>query len=873
MPLLKATNKQNPNREVATRFIRPPDGNPRTNPQDYLPDAEISILYNPREGVSFSTTNKLVLTLERQPLHDLTTELEPPSVFWSGMATRGTGIWGSSLWFKDLTPSPTGFQRDQYTSVQAGPVNVTINGNVAIIEITEAFVNGVKNSFQRRGITLPSEGLLRLIYDRHFINRDGDDARNRVKEFLWVRTTFNPIIRVLPAAPRTVEIAAPPPRIQKADFTTSPTAYENLHVPALSGCFVYNFFEVNEESLEASRQRNYSLKRLTEIPRYVELNWNPSPATLVSRPPLTASYVSTPRPPRSFRRPQSISSRFLPRANQPTLRVRNAALFAAGILNRSGSFFRPTTQQNIAGQTARRSAEIRYPSFQSPRSPFFSLFGGGSIGGSRTQPERNARRGRTLRLGGRTFSIGGQFEEESNIFGSRTKTARLASGLFDRSGIQPSLYQPGGLFSAFAQENDRIRLNPTSFGRLSISPRRARRRSRPGPPVAIDAEPQFVDEDSTTNLGLSEEEDEILDELVRDVDQPDAVAGPNEFSRYIGYVLMKERFNPATDRFEPVDLMAILDRRKTRITDTKVAYGDTYRYKIRSVYKFVNVDKLPLFRDQDSILSQSVVATFDGGQPFRNAFYFDSKFSEPIEVSCTEQKRPDPPYSIRLFPNSKKKEIMITWNQKQPERDIVGYNIYRKRPISGSTFSRLNTNILRTRDNFFVDNQVDFDTDYVYSIDTVDTHNNTSKLSRQFSARIRSQDFTVGRVESGVKLEVDEELEVGERPADEIKDITKFRRNLHLVVNPLFGNLDREVTYLLRVKSLDTFEEKDIKLNFQTKIITHRRILPSDEQLDERRNEIDSDFEDVERERFGLTRTEILRRRDRRTRGRDGFEE
>ena len=898
MPVLTAFNKTIPNRPVAFNLVPPPDGDESIDPRDYLTDGNISTVYNLDRGIAFSTQDRLVLTLEPQPLNDNTSELEPESVFWSGMARQGIGIWNSSLWFKDISPSPTGLQRDQYTSIQTGPINVTLNGNVAEIEVGEAFVNAVQNSFQRRNIRLPGRGMLRLVYERHFVNRNGDDQRNRTKDFLWVQVTFNGLVRRVGRAERRTSdlissfrdrASEALPLIRRrslidglratvparATFRSEPTPYENLHVPALSGCFIYNFFEVNERDFDASRLRNFSLKNLNEIPKYVELNWNPVPATLVTRPPLSASFISTPRLHRRFSN-RNRFGRFNSRnpLRSPTSRVRNSALFATGILAPSASFFRRRAVQNPPGESARSSTQIRFPSQQSPRSPFFNLFGGRSVGGSRVQPERTTRRGRTLRLGGRTFSIGGHQEEEAGIFGSRTRTSRLATSLSQRANVQPTIYQPGGLFSAFADSSDRLRLTPGSSGRLSLSPRRRRRRARATEAPSENLEPSAVGDDTTTNLGLSEEEDELLQDLVRDVDQPDAIAGPNEFSRYIGYVLIKERFNPESDSFEPVDLMAILDRRKTRITDTKVAYGEVYRYKIRSVFKFVNVDNLPLFRDQDSILSESVTAVFDGGEPFLNAFYFDSKFSDPVEVLCTENKRPDPPYSFQLFPNSKKKEIFITWSQKQPERDVVGYNIYRRTTLSGSRFERINTNLLRVRENFFIDRQIDFDKDYVYAIHTIDVHNNPSLFSVQKSTRIRSQDFSLGRVESGIKTEIDEELEAGETETpDETKDIIVFKKNLHLVVNPLFGNLDREATYLLKIRSLDTFEEKDIKLNFKTKIITHRRILASDEDFEERRDEIESEFEDVEQERFGVTRAEIIRRRDRRTRGRDEFEE
>jgi hypothetical protein len=334
---------------------------------------------------------------------------------------------------------------------------------------------------------------------------------------------------------------------------------------------------------------------------------------------------------------------------------------------------------------------------------------------------------------------------------------------------------------------------------------------------------KLVGGDSTLSFGLAEMENSILNEAVRRSDDPDAIVGPNEYSRYIGYVILKERYNTEEDLYEPIDLIVVLDRRKNRIIDTKVAYGDRYRYSVRTVYKFVNVDQLPLFQDPDTIIDRpDVTMVFDGGTELRYAYYFDSKFSNTIEVYAYEENRPSAPVNVKLFPNSLKKNIFITWNMRDTERDIVAFNIYRKE--IGRRFIRLNRDSIGVRNNFYLDENIKSEKDYVYAIESIDVHNNTSRLSVQYTARINSNSSTKERRnESPTRIFLNKEVEVESNliPPKEEKEFVKFGDKLKVIINPLFKDVNPNFSYLLKVTSLDTFMEKTIKLKFSVKTIDH----------------------------------------------------
>lgn len=307
-------------------------------------------------------------------------------------------------------------------------------------------------------------------------------------------------------------------------------------------------------------------------------------------------------------------------------------------------------------------------------------------------------------------------------------------------------------------------------------------------------------------------------------------------SKYVGYIIEKERYVEDTDEFLLVEKIVVEKRNITKFIDYRVAYGETYRYRIRSIYKYVNSLKLPIFEDTDSSFAgqQNTLAKALGGAGNATAYYyyFDSDYSDYFIATIVDTERPSEPYNIQLFPNSLSKNIFITWNQKNTDRDVIGFNIYRKQK-GESAFKILNPQLLDIRNNFYIDNDVDYDIDYVYAIESVDIHDLFSKLSAQYSARIKSFELErtpdEERNENKQKFEQIQGLEVNEEPeVKQYKEFIKFNKQFEIICNPTFKNSDEEPRYLLKIKSLDTGTEKQIKINFTTEIINHipKRLLP-----------------------------------------------
>lgn len=296
-------------------------------------------------------------------------------------------------------------------------------------------------------------------------------------------------------------------------------------------------------------------------------------------------------------------------------------------------------------------------------------------------------------------------------------------------------------------------------------------------------------------------------------------------SDYIGYVIEKTRLSENAIDYDLIDVIAIPGKDTTHYIDTKIAYGEIYQYKIRTLFRFVNNSNLTMYEDSDALLTKKQSVNFVDTNflvKTHKTFYYDSPDSTPTEVSIEEFQRPDPPVGVKMFANSRKKNIFVTWNQKNQNRDVVGYNLYR-RDLKDSRLLKLNVDLIPTRNNFYVDHDIVEEVDYLYGVESVDIHGNFSKLSAQFYIRtkeiINFDDFSceskqVMLFEDG--REIDEVL-----PRKEKDDLTIVRKALKININPLFKNTDENNTFIVKITSLDTGIEKFVKLNFRTQTIYH----------------------------------------------------
>lgn len=295
------------------------------------------------------------------------------------------------------------------------------------------------------------------------------------------------------------------------------------------------------------------------------------------------------------------------------------------------------------------------------------------------------------------------------------------------------------------------------------------------------------------------------------------------YSDYVGYVIEKSRYTE-DGSYETIDLIAIEGKDGTEFIDWKIAYGEVYRYRIRSIFRFYNVNDLLMFFDSDDSLTRNQTTTYVDRSliPIRKVFYFDSSFSDPEECETTEIVRPNAPVNVRLFASSYDRKIFITWSQKNQNRDIVGFNVYKRaKNDENIIFSRVNSQPLDIRNNFYFDYDIEVDVDYLYTIESIDFHGNFSPLSAQYFIRTTSTSPDVRICEAKQKFYDIEGRELGEFKVTLGANAIIFKRNFAININPLFKNADIDDTFVLRATSLDTGQKKEIKLNFRTLTIYH----------------------------------------------------
>lgn len=296
-------------------------------------------------------------------------------------------------------------------------------------------------------------------------------------------------------------------------------------------------------------------------------------------------------------------------------------------------------------------------------------------------------------------------------------------------------------------------------------------------------------------------------------------------TQYVGYVISKEKLNKETGEYELINFIIINNRTKTELIDWKVGYSESYRYKIRSVFQYVNRDRISIYEDSDSALTRNEQLSSFGIDNLNSyLYYFDSDYSINQDIDCIEFKRPETPSKIQIIPNSQNRKIFITWNQKNPNRDVKGFNVYRKDFSKNSYFRKLNQNLLDIRHNFFIDSSIEIDEEYIYAIESVDVHDNFSSLSIQLSTKIIPFDIDLGLNEETPQFFefAGKEIIAPTLNSKNLNEYSYFKDKFKIFINPIFSEYESGKCFTIKILSLDTLQTKQIKLKFKLTTIYHR---------------------------------------------------
>lgn len=618
------------------------------------------------------------------------------------------------------------------------------------VTIKEDVLSSALQRSRLMGRDIPEFGIVGLAIP--FIASNG----RRFKQCFYFKFTNNPILTTPP-------VLEPLPQEEETSYTSLTHTFETLFIPNLSASFTYNFYEVNEDSLEFAKRKTY-LGDLRKSPMFIKLNWTKAPILPIEIYDQLRRYGSMieelgrllrfpPPPPPPDDPPGNI-----------VVIPEGAGSYIDGVYLGASTEAAMRALMQSGGSTNFLSSLV----FDSPPPPTSDPL------------------------------ISDATRAAVDVLGR----SNLGSSLFPASSPTPS----NPLAEVDSRFRDAVMVDPTAPGGAASAIRDA----------TIVFNPDLM------------EAGDIIRETI------------NEKTRYKGYVIFKEILNE-DGTYSTVDLFVIPDINTTSYYDYKVAYGKVYRYRIRSVLKFINKDNRRIVPDSDTFLSSGSFQQYFGGLNSARSFYFDGELSSPAEVETLEFEKPPPP-ELKVMPNSKDREIFLMWRQKDSSRDVLGYNVFRRR-LEDDEYQKINFEALDKRTNYFVDKDVEVDQKYVYCVESFDVHFNYSKLSNQYIANIKYIDYqSKSSCEDPVHIHEFFGMDLGERRVT-FDNLKIFKRKFKIVINPFFRVARNEGRYLFKIKSLDTGEEKEIKINF-------RNLIVNTEPSEVRREFLEQ--VDLRDQRFGL---------------------
>ncbi len=345
---------------------------------------------------------------------------------------------------------------------------------------------------------------------------------------------------------------------------------------------------------------------------------------------------------------------------------------------------------------------------------------------------------------------------------------------------------------------------------------------------------------------------------------------------YIGYVIEKYR-RQKSGIFKKVEEIDIPSREVDTYIDTKIVYGEVYRYRIKCIVRWT--------RPWDQFVSgndptiESRFGTHTSQLADHKTSFFSSEWNHAwAYATCIDDQPPAPPDELNVFPQSSKKRVMVTFRiPGDPQRDLFKLRLFRKQKDQNGKDTtgwvqvrdqKMNTVEFGPGNCIFFDYDIDYfeiaKQRYVYAAQTISRHGESSPLSEQISARIRQDyvvkgEYPVEFVSSpGVRLDyygsfstVPNSISKTEivlqpapsrvgKPPGSVEAVFSGRENL--------GNvMIQDSEYVCRIESLDTGEVHDVPFS---SVVTNVNVrldvakfdyLVSKETLGKNSNEINKD--------------------------------
>lgn len=299
---------------------------------------------------------------------------------------------------------------------------------------------------------------------------------------------------------------------------------------------------------------------------------------------------------------------------------------------------------------------------------------------------------------------------------------------------------------------------------------------------------------------------------------------------YVGYVLEKYKRNKS-GAFEKVEEIEFPSREYSEYYDTKIVYGEVYRYRIRSILRWTRHSSVGPFGRDKMVITKNGSQTSALSQ-FKSS-YFGSEWSERWAYASVIDTMPPPsPDELQVRPESAKRRIFVTFKlPDNQQRDIFQIRLFRKlQDVSGKDLTGWTTiQQFGPKNGIYVDSDVDFfqrnGIRYVYSAQCVTYHGEYSAFSEQIGARlnedhrvhgeypvdfvscagVKSSHFGAFSVYPVRKLRSEIILQP-ETPSSQVEFVLQGRNTN--------GNSSlNDKTYWVRVESLDTGEYRDHRVD------------------------------------------------------------
>ncbi len=310
-----------------------------------------------------------------------------------------------------------------------------------------------------------------------------------------------------------------------------------------------------------------------------------------------------------------------------------------------------------------------------------------------------------------------------------------------------------------------------------------------------------------------------IDSLLAKTKSFQSPEGIKEFE-YVGYQIEKSKLDDG--RFRVVDTIDIADIYSNEYYDARVLYGETYRYRIRVIFRWTRKENTVTVSNFSTRKTLPLIS-----------YYFSGEWAAPsAQASVLDLSPPDPPDELTIYPDSKNKRILISIKiPRNNQRDIDRMHILRKlKDKDGNDLTNWET-IASThlRNTLYPDRDVDYFENngikYVYTSMCSTKHNESSLLSEQYVTMLCKDWKVIGEYPleyistKGVRLDnfgAFSTIPYQERLSEVIiktnEDDTKNNKSIEWTVGgrETFTNrLYDDQKYLVRVESLDTGEISD----------------------------------------------------------------